>query len=173
MIWKLLILFPLIGTAVCLMCYQCSDTSDKPGKNECQRYVRTMRKRQRLFWENRELGPYVKNCTDFGDLPENETYCYIASVRSGGTGELKSYIRDCSDGKSFFGADFNKLFTTGNVIADNQTTCMYSPQGYLACVSLCGPFDDFCNGPATTASSNQVSGILIMIVLINSLCKFH
>ena len=85
-----------------------------------------------------------------------------------------TYIRDCSDGQHFFGAKFNELFETGNVMNDNQTTCMYSPQGYLACVTLCGPDEDFCNGPeASAAESNKLSIIHILTILIGSLWRFY
>ena len=29
-------------------------------------------------------GPYIKNCTDFGELHENKTFCHIVSLRTGG-----------------------------------------------------------------------------------------
>ena len=42
----------------CLMCYQCADSSSDEDKNQCQTYIRTMRKYKRLFLENGNLGVY-------------------------------------------------------------------------------------------------------------------
>lgn len=61
------------------------------------------------------------------------------------SGELVSYIRDCSDGKTF--SVYLDKFV--GLAADNQTACGYQLQGLLVCVTLCA--GDFCNGPTGSA----------------------
>ena len=85
-------------------------------------------------------------------------------------GEVRSFIRDCSDGENFFAADYNEQFLQGNVLSDNRTSCIYtySPegiQGYLACVTLCRD-EDFCNGPSSAGTINSAATIMPLLLAL-------
>ena len=87
---------------------------------------------------------------------------------------VKSYIRDCSDGRTFFGDDYDINFE--KVKSDNQTYCLNADTntafGDIKCVTLCGadpdnPNDsgDFCNGPRI-GGANLLSGSFKMVITI-------
>lgn len=162
MFWRILLIVSIFGCAECLMCYQCAGSNNE---NKCQTYVRTMRKYQRLYWENGNLGRYIKNCSGFGGLPEDKIYCHISTVKSKDDIVL-SYIRGCSDGKHFFNDPFDEMFDDKNVLSNNKSTCLFSLQGYEVCISMCGPNQDFCNGPTTSATNNKPSVMLILLLFL-------
>jgi hypothetical protein len=89
---------------------------------------------------------------------------------------VKSFIRDCSDGTTFFSSEIDAQFSEALIQPDNQTTCKYTGQGYLACVTICAGdnsiygdqfgYGNFCNGPAIgSAPTLHVSFGLLMVAL--------
>lgn len=92
-------------------------------------------------------------------------------------GNVRSFIRDCSNGKNFFTDEINNQFEDNVVTNDNQTTCRYTGQGYIACVTLCGGpegqgfkygYGNFCNGPVSLAVATTISDLLIFFVIMFS-----
>lgn len=150
---------PMATTARDLVCYGCADT-ERGG--DCQSNSKVMLREAQAHLakssseQNDQSGTnYVKRCSS-----DNLTYCVIETIEN--RGEVHSYIRDCSDGRSFsYGA--SKLQLTR---PDNQTTCAYTLQGYLICVKLCQT--SFCNGPIAhqTSSACSLSCTLSSIVLL-------
>ena len=67
------------------MCYECANSSDENGKNDCQKWARTQHYYRWRYEQKGIMGKYMKNCTGFGDLPEWEIYCMITAVELGGT----------------------------------------------------------------------------------------
>lgn len=135
---------PVTTTARDLVCYGCSDTQRG---GDCQSNSKVMLQEAKDYLAKTPEGQnaqsrqnYVKRCSY-----DNYTYCVIETIEN--RGEVHSYIRDCSDGRSFsYGP--SKLQQTR---PDNQTTCGYTLQGYLICVKLCQ--SSFCNGPVADISS--------------------
>ncbi|KAL3862738.1 hypothetical protein ACJMK2_008691 [Sinanodonta woodiana] len=151
----LLLLFLGICISLCysdgLICYQCADSTSDPKKAVCQNYKRL--KKDRINAEkDGKMGRYFKNCTDY-----NETFCVIELIMS--RGDTFSYIRDCSDGKTFS----IELNAFKNLAADNQTTCSYRGDGYLACVTLCNT--DMCNGPTGGVTYHVISKLFMLLTL--------
>lgn len=135
---------PTTTTAKDLVCYGCTDTQRG---GDCQSNSKGMLQEAQAHMakttaqQNVQSGTnYVKRCNY-----DNYTYCVIETIEN--RGEVHSYIRDCSDGRSF-SEDSSKLKLTK---PDNQTTCAYTLQGYLICVKLCQT--SFCNGPIAQISS--------------------
>lgn len=135
---------PTTTTAKDLVCYGCTDTQRG---GDCQSNSKGMLQEAQAHMakttaqQNVQSGTnYVKRCNY-----DNFTYCVIETIEN--RGEVHSYIRDCSDGRSF-SEDSSKLKLTK---PDNQTTCAYTLQGYLICVKLCQT--SFCNGPIAQISS--------------------
>ena len=61
-------------------------------------------------------------------------------------GELKSFIRDCSDGSNFSFTENVKSAKLSQIAPDNFTTCIYLISANVhICVTLCEK--DFCNAP--------------------------
>lgn len=73
------------------MCYQCSDSSEEDGLNDCQSWRRTLRARQAKFVEDGKLRTYVKNCTDFKTNPDDDVYCAILEVELNGIADFTFY----------------------------------------------------------------------------------
>ena len=85
------------------------------------------------------------------------------------SGEIKGYIRECSDGDDF-SADFKNTTRIsrqlGFVKVDNQSTCGYSKLQFAnICVKLCDT--DLCNGPFAGASG--LHSVSLGVVLLCSL----
>ena len=107
-------------------------------------------------------------------MSQNMLSCH-SNCLSGSLLQVKRFltvIRDCGNGKDFFGDPFDVMFQNGNVISNNKSTCLYNPQGYLICVTICGPNQDFCNGPESSAAHITIStpvvlalGLLYLIIL--------
>lgn len=155
---------PMTTTARDLVCYGCADTvrggdcqsNTKVMLQEAQAHLAKTSEQQNVQSETN----YVKRCSY-----DNYTYCAIETIEN--RGEVHSYIRDCSDGRSF-SYTARKLQLTR---PDNQTTCAYTLQGYLICVKLCQT--SFCNGPTAhqTSSACPLSCALFSFVLL-VLCLF-
>lgn len=180
MLIRLCILLVCLGSVGGLMCYFCTDTTGEDKGNECQTWVRTMRYYRKKFEDKGKYSTdkYVKNCTEYGKDQNGEqspVYCMIASIQE--RGNVRSFIRDCSNGKNFFTDEINNQFEDKVVTNDNQTTCRYTGQGYIACVTLCGGPDvqgfkygygNFCNGPVSLAVATTISDLLIFFVIMFS-----
>ena len=82
-------------------------------------------------------------------------------------GNIRSFIRDCSDGENFFDDDWNERFRN-RVKGDNQTTCIYTGTSDLACVTLCTD-EHFCNGPLSGAGRNDVTMTSLSLLMTMSL----
>lgn len=166
MIFRICLIFVLIQPAVGLMCYFCADSSSDEGGTQCQSWYRTMKYYRKKAEDTGSFKTekYVKNCTNYG---EGEVYCMIASVEV--RKNIRSYIRDCSDGTNFFSAEIDSQFQGGVIRPDNQTTCKYTGQGYLACVTVCGSefgFGDFCNGPLSVSAASVLQTRLLFILTV-------
>ncbi|XP_052260619.1 uncharacterized protein LOC127864782 [Dreissena polymorpha] len=147
---QVLLVLSIFSTCTGLMCYFCSDTSNEAGKNSCQSWVKSMRYFRKKYNEKGvfDTTKYVKNCTGFADLPEEQITCGIFSTQSRGL--MRSFIRDCSDGKSFYDTSLNEQFEN-RLMADNQTSCVYKGTSDIVCITLCK--DNFCNGPLLSSTS--------------------
>lgn len=170
MLRKLIIAFLLIRVVDGLMCYFCADSSSQDGRNQCQTWHKTMKYYRKKFEQTGSFKPdkYVKNCSSYGNS-DRPRYCMIAYVEE--SGNKRTFIRDCSDGTSFFTEDIDKNFDGKNLNPDNQTNCQTSLQGgFVACITLCGEqregSGDFCNGPVLISSARLlVPTCLTFIVL--------
>ncbi|XP_045162330.1 uncharacterized protein LOC123527112 [Mercenaria mercenaria] len=159
----LVLVQPIVG----LMCYFCTDTSNEEGRNRCQTYYRTMRYygKKALDKGSYKTDKYVKNCTDYGE-PGKPKYCMIASVEE--RKNVRSFIRGCSDGTTFLGAEVDVQFDENLIRPDNQTTCKYTGQGYIVCITICGSeyeYGDFCNGPPIVASATTLHSPWLLLLL--------
>ncbi|WAR07465.1 hypothetical protein MAR_017423 [Mya arenaria] len=162
-----------LGLCEGLMCYFCEDSSEKEGKDQCKTWIRTMMYYRKKYNEQGAFTTkkYVKNCTGFANLPEEQVFCSIMYVKSGGI--LRSYIRGCSDGRTFFDEEFN-LRVAGTVKGDNQTKCI--GQGESICITLCnGQGQDFCNGPLLSKATgvfpwtNGIMSLCLLMLFIQTL----
>lgn len=73
------------------------------------------------------------------------------------TGEVKSFMRDCSDGKTFSFTDEVKFPRLLQVKGDNFTTCSYRlTANFHVCLSLCE--SDFCNAPRAPPPNETCNG---------------
>jgi hypothetical protein len=73
----------------------------------------------------------------------------------------RTFIRDCSDGTSFFSDDVDVYLQNQKVKPDNQTSCeALTSLGITACVTLCGYNEfgvgDFCNGPTDISKASSL-----------------
>lgn len=148
-----------------LWCYSCSDTNRGA---DCQTNIKTMageagevenQIKTTTTQEQRtrqSTMKYAKSCRAYA----NFTYCMIETIEN--RDEVHSYLRDCSDGKSFS----YKLSKLTNLHPDNQTTCGFTGQGYVICVRLCRT--NFCNGPFPLSAANTEkpwNGILFVLFM--------
>ncbi|XP_046370590.2 uncharacterized protein LOC124145001 [Haliotis rufescens] len=165
------ILLFLLPVAACLYCYQCGNTGSG---GSCETDTKTMVKSARDIAlqlnnstnsevkdtdsEGRTL-PYIKNCSN------SRNVCMIETTENAQTSAILSYIRDCSDGKTF---SFGNLSMLQGIEHNNFSTCAYDTRGYMTCVTTCQT--DFCNGPKAGATSLMMSVALQIACL---LCVFR
>lgn len=83
------------------------------------------------------------------------------------SGNVKTFIRDCTDGNAFLDDEIDAPFKN-NVVPNNKTTCHYIGTGFIACVTVCDPRTDgdFCNGPVTDSTTQCVPNIALLMSLI-------
>ncbi|XP_048241128.1 uncharacterized protein LOC124144911 isoform X3 [Haliotis rufescens] len=163
------ILLFLLPVAACLYCYQCGSTGSE---GSCKTDTKTMVKSANDILNNtspdeevvdtdsegRTL-PYIKKC------PNSRNVCMIETVENAQTAAILSYIRDCSDGKTF---SFGNLSMLQGIEHNNFSTCAYDIRLFMTCVTTCQT--DFCNGPKAGATSLMISVALQIVCL---LCVFR
>ncbi|XP_071116302.1 uncharacterized protein [Haliotis cracherodii] len=167
------ILLFLLPVAACLYCYQCGSTGSE---GSCKTDTKTMVKWARDI-ANRlkntsnpdeevvDTDPegrtslYIKKC------PNSKNVCMIETVEGAKTSATLSYIRDCSDGKTF---SFGNLSMLQGIEHNNFTTCGFDTDLYMSCVTTCDT--DFCNGPKAGASSRMMS---VALQIACMLCVFR
>ncbi|XP_067658710.1 uncharacterized protein [Haliotis asinina] len=132
-----------------LACYQCADSGGADVDCQDASALLNITKPEKKEGEEETDEPdyvrknkYYKNCDDL-----NQTMCMIE--RHVSQGAVKSYIRDCSDGKTFSfsvpGEEF-KYPRLENLPPNNETTCTYDVTANMqVCITLCT--GDICNGP--------------------------
>lgn len=127
-----------------LRCIQCVD--QKEGQPCQSDYMKLVNATRGLGHEY-----LVKNCSE----EYNQTFCMIETYYSGG--EVKSFMRDCSDGKTFSFTDEVKFPRLLQVKGDNFTTCSYRlTANFHVCLSLCE--SDFCNAPRAPPPNETCNG---------------
>lgn len=80
-------------------------------------------------------------------------------------GLMRSFIRDCSDGKSFYDTSLNEQFEN-RLKDDNQTSCVYKGTSDIVCITLCK--DNFCNGPllSSTIAKESVFALILLAACV-------
>lgn len=127
-----------------LQCIQCVDPRDGGRcKDDYKGIVNA------TLGESHEF--YNKTCVHDPANNFTQPYCVIEEFFEGE--DLKSFLRDCSDGKTFSftesnvdGSNSNRYPKLKQIRPDNYTTCVYSTasRGHI-CLTLCE--GDFCNAP--------------------------
>ncbi|XP_076452083.1 uncharacterized protein LOC143287729 [Babylonia areolata] len=122
-----------------LKCLQCLDYA---AGGPCVHDTKTLVAASQGVFENGSRS-YYKECPD-GSLGASQNFCVIEAFYQ--AGDLKSFIRDCSDGQNFSFTGEVKSPKLENLAPDNFTTCVYliSRNSHL-CLTLCQ--GDFCNAP--------------------------
>ncbi|XP_067658197.1 uncharacterized protein [Haliotis asinina] len=157
----LLFLFPL---AAGLYCYQCGSTGND---GFCKTEIKKLKESASdiaLKLQNSTSGevddtdvsgrttPHIKKCAN------RRNVCMIETVENAQTSQVLSYIRDCSDGKTF---SFGELDMLQNIQHDNFTTCGYDTREYMSCITTCS--ENFCNGPKAGATTLTTSVPLVFL----------
>ncbi|XP_071116284.1 uncharacterized protein [Haliotis cracherodii] len=165
------ILLFLLPVAACLYCYQCGNTGTG---GSCETDTKTMVKSARdivlqlMNSTNQDVVDtdsegrtqlYIKECSN------SRNVCMIETIENAQTSAILSYIRDCSDGKTF---SFGNLSMLQGIEHNNFSTCAYDTRGYMTCVTTCAT--DFCNGPKAGATSLMMAVALQIACL---LCVFR
>ncbi|XP_067659101.1 uncharacterized protein [Haliotis asinina] len=156
------ILLFLLPVAAGLYCYQCGSTgNDGFCKTEIKTLIKSAQDIVHRLQNSTSGGevvdtdssgrttPYIKKCANFRNV------CMIETVENAQTSQVLSYIRDCSDGKTF---SFGNLSMLQDIQYDNFTTCGYDTRGYMSCITACS--EDFCNGPKAGATTLTISVLL-------------
>ncbi|XP_071109260.1 uncharacterized protein [Haliotis cracherodii] len=140
----LVVLTVAVGYTSSLTCYQCADSGG--GDVDCgdSSALLNLPKSEKVVEDEDEpeedvrINKYHKNCAAF-----MQHVCMIETHMS--QGNVRSYIRDCSDGNTFsFKVDKYPLLQ--NRPPNNETTCSYDVQPNMQiCITLCN--SDLCNGP--------------------------
>ncbi|XP_060577691.1 uncharacterized protein LOC132734844 [Ruditapes philippinarum] len=176
MILRICCLFVFIQTVDSIMCYFCTDTSNLDGRNQCQTWHRTMRHYRRKYEKTGSytIDKYVKNCSEYGGI-DSPKYCMVAQIDEGE--HTRTFIRDCSDGTSFFSDDVDVYLQNQKVKPDNQTSCeALTSLGITACVTLCGYNEfgvgDFCNGPFDTSKGSSFNRNAALFSILAALIFF-
>ncbi|KAL5014300.1 hypothetical protein ScPMuIL_008570 [Solemya velum] len=127
MLIYLLTLYFTITDAV--LCYQCADSSGSEEFAPCQYEISDLSAAAyETLTTNRLSKKYSKNCSHSDDTP----YCIIEEIQQGG--KVTTFMRDCSDGKTF-SFPLMEVPKLKHVQPDNQTTCSFQGQGQVLCVS--------------------------------------
>ncbi|XP_046370484.2 uncharacterized protein LOC124144911 isoform X1 [Haliotis rufescens] len=167
------ILLFLLPVAACLYCYQCGNTGSG---GFCETDTKTIVKSARhaalqlnnstnpdvevIDTDNEgRTQPYIKKCSN------SRNVCMIETIENAQTSAMLSYIRDCSDGKTF---SYGNLSMLQGIEHNNFTTCAYDTLGYMTCVTTCDT--NFCNGPKAGATSLMMAVALQIACL---LCVFR
>ncbi|XP_046576926.1 uncharacterized protein LOC124284851 [Haliotis rubra] len=148
------ILLFILPAAAGLYCYQCGSTGNE---GFCKTEIKTLIKSADdivLRLQNSTADatvddtdssgrttPNIKKCANFRNV------CLIETVENAQTSQVLSYIRDCSDGKTF---SFGNLTMLQGIQSNNYTTCGYDTRGYMSCITTCS--ENFCNGPKADAT---------------------
>ncbi|ESP03531.1 hypothetical protein LOTGIDRAFT_237645 [Lottia gigantea] len=136
-----------------ILCYQCADGSKTGGdcKNDLKGLVKSS-----LGDEDKDIEPidgvFSKNCSTSSTLNNSLDFCVIETFMS--AGDSKSFLRDCSDGRTFsYSGELKGLDKLEQIEADNETTCIYRMTNNIhICITLCTT--DFCNGPQPNETVN-------------------
>ncbi|KAK7093236.1 uncharacterized protein [Littorina saxatilis] len=134
-----------------LNCFQCLDP--KTG-GPCQHDFKGLTNTSKGIFPN-ITKPYYKECYNdtFNKRHIVQDYCVIETFHLGG--ELKSFIRDCSDGQNFSFTGDVKNEKLNDITPNNFTTCVYrlSANAHI-CITLCNT-GDFCNGPIPAPNDTE------------------
>lgn len=151
------------------MCFGCRDSSSLKGKIDCQVKTDRMEKLHTIFvneygkngeefLKDYKNDPYVQDCSVLG----NNSRCCIEEFEGGGS--IKSYIRQCCDGKTWSFSP-TKLKKLANVIPNNDSICQHDTTSLTTvCIRICK--GNLCNGPVSRADKLHASFVTIISVVL-------
>ncbi|XP_052082192.1 uncharacterized protein LOC127719878 [Mytilus californianus] len=156
-------------------CFQCRDTSDAEGKDDCQSETKGMhglhytykteyRNKSDDFLKKYGKDPLVQDCRQYHKY--GMTHCCIEELERLGT--IQSYIRGCCDGKNF-SIEASQIPRLKFISDNNQTLCAYyENKGLVMCATMCD--GNFCNGPSLAESVHMYSvGLLVFCSILFAL----
>ncbi|XP_071116249.1 uncharacterized protein [Haliotis cracherodii] len=144
-----------------ILCYVCGAAG---GEGECISGFSSFVKVHKLIKNNdtehvNDRGSRSPGYVDCATFPK-KTMCMIEEIRESKTRKIISYIRGCSDGKTF-SFDLAPLKGLG---PSNSSTCGFETRGFQACVTLCNS-GNLCNGPSG-ANRSHLSLAMLVICLV-------
>ncbi|XP_046577950.1 uncharacterized protein LOC124285718 [Haliotis rubra] len=133
-----------VGYTSSLSCYQCADSGGKDADCRNASALLNFPDSEKEGEDEDETGEDVRKNKYHKDCAAVQQHmCMIETHMSQGI--FRSYIRDCSDGKTF-SFDVTKYPLLQNLSPNNETTCTYDVQPNVQiCITLCN--SSLCNGP--------------------------